>query len=73
MFLIYSISGIGGNFVAGIFAANQVAMGADPAVYGLLGVQVRERERARSHCTQTHCAHARAEQLLRAVGIPTFH
>lgn len=42
MFLIYFISGIGGYAVSGLFAPGQVALGADPAVYGLLGVLVVE-------------------------------
>jgi len=40
--LIYFISGIGGNVISGIFAPRTVSMGADPAVYGLLGVMLVE-------------------------------
>lgn len=42
MFLIYFISGIGGYIWSGIFAPSLIAMGADPAVYGLLGVMLVE-------------------------------
>jgi membrane associated rhomboid family serine protease len=40
--LIYFISGIGGNVISGIFAPTTVSMGADPAVYGLIGVMLVE-------------------------------
>lgn len=40
--LIYFISGIGGNVISGIFAPRTVSMGADPAVYGLVGVLLVE-------------------------------
>jgi membrane associated rhomboid family serine protease len=42
VFLIYFISGIGGYSVAGIFAPGQVAVGADPAVFGLIAVALVE-------------------------------
>ena len=40
--LIYIISGVGGNLIAGIFAPYDVTTGCDPAVYGLLGVMLVE-------------------------------
>lgn len=40
--LIYALSGIGGYYVAGLFSPNDVGMGADPAVYGFLGVHLVE-------------------------------
>ena len=40
--LIYFISGIGGYVVSGIFTPNRVAVGADPAIYGLVGVLLVE-------------------------------
>lgn len=40
--LIYIISGVGGYVVSGIFSPRTVSTGADPAVYGLLGVMVVE-------------------------------
>lgn len=42
VFLIYFISGIGGYSVAGIFAPGHVAVGADPAVFGLIAVSLVE-------------------------------
>lgn len=42
MALIYIISGVGGNLIAGIFAPYDVTTGCDPAVYGLLGVMLVE-------------------------------
>jgi membrane associated rhomboid family serine protease len=41
-FLIYFISGIGGNLISGIFSPRSVSLGADPAVYGLLAVMYVE-------------------------------
>lgn len=41
-FLIYFISGIGGNMISAIFSPKTISMGADPAVYGLLGVMLVE-------------------------------
>jgi len=41
-FLIYFISGIGGNLIGGIFAPDQVATGSDPAAFGLLAVTMVE-------------------------------
>lgn len=41
-FIIYFVSGIGGNIISGIFSPKTVSMGADPAVYGLLGVMIVE-------------------------------
>jgi membrane associated rhomboid family serine protease len=41
-FLIYFISGIGGYGLAGIFSPDELTTGADPAVYGLLGVLLVE-------------------------------
>eukprot|EP00045_Choanoeca_perplexa_P014561 m.172480 g.172480 ORF g.172480 m.172480 type:complete len:592 (-) comp16717_c0_seq2:1632-3407(-) len=38
--LIYFISGIGGNAIAAIFSPNIVTVGANPSVYGILGVHV---------------------------------
>lgn len=40
--LIYFISGVGGNLIAGIFVPTDITCGADPAVYGLLGVNIVE-------------------------------
>lgn len=40
--LIYFISGVGGNIISGIFSPKTVSLGADPAVYGLLGVMIVE-------------------------------
>eukprot|EP00050_Salpingoeca_kvevrii_P002881 m.207381 g.207381 ORF g.207381 m.207381 type:complete len:624 (+) comp10710_c0_seq1:4116-5987(+) len=40
--LIYFISGVGGYVISGIFASTQVSVGADPAVYGFLGVLLVE-------------------------------
>eukprot|EP00039_Didymoeca_costata_P023778 m.8231 g.8231 ORF g.8231 m.8231 type:complete len:695 (-) comp3858_c0_seq1:58-2142(-) len=42
IFLIYFISGIGGNVISAIFSPTTVSMGADPAVYGLMGVMFVE-------------------------------
>lgn len=42
MMLIFFFSGLGGYAIAGIFAPKQVAVGADPAIYGLLGVLLVE-------------------------------
>ena len=41
-FLIYFISGIGGNAISASFSPKTVSMGADPAAYGFLGVEVVE-------------------------------
>jgi hypothetical protein len=41
-FLIYIISGVGGYVLSGIFSPQTVSTGADPAVYGLLGVMMVE-------------------------------
>eukprot|EP00730_Choanoeca_flexa_P003670 TRINITY_DN11470_c1_g4_i1.p1 TRINITY_DN11470_c1_g4~~TRINITY_DN11470_c1_g4_i1.p1 ORF type:complete len:597 (+),score=131.65 TRINITY_DN11470_c1_g4_i1:75-1865(+) len=38
--LIYFISGVGGNAIAAIFSPNIVTVGANPAVYGILGVHL---------------------------------
>lgn len=40
--LIYIISGVGGYVLSGIFSPQTVSTGADPAVYGLLGVMMVE-------------------------------
>merc|ERR1712054_487470 len=41
-FLIYFISGIGGNLIGSIFAPDQVATGSDPAAFGLLAATMVE-------------------------------
>jgi len=41
-FLIYFISGIGGNAISATFSPKTVSMGADPAAYGFLGVELVE-------------------------------
>jgi len=42
MFLIYFISGVGGYLVSGLFDPYVVSVGANPAVFGLLGVMLVE-------------------------------
>lgn len=53
--IIYFISGIGGYYVAGIFSPNDVGMGADPAVYGFLGVHLVELFQAWQVCACILC------------------
>jgi membrane associated rhomboid family serine protease len=65
-FLIYFISGAGGNAISAIFSPKTVSMGADPAVYGFLGVMVVELFQAWPVIPRAWL------QLLKLIGIIVF-
>eukprot|EP00056_Hartaetosiga_gracilis_P005497 m.85323 g.85323 ORF g.85323 m.85323 type:complete len:628 (+) comp12188_c0_seq1:148-2031(+) len=52
--LIYLICGICGNVIASIFTPRQVGMGANPAVYGLIGCSVVELVQTWQLCNRPH-------------------